>query len=222
MMKYHSFADEEKNPDTNWYYSIKINGFWCKWKKNGDFVTKNDRVLFNSDNITNYEIIGEIYNKNKKNLLKIGVADINDFYAFDVVLENQEFEERLKILRSLSIQQVSYKKIESKENWELLKQEAIDKKYEGYILRDPKGLIQINKRSKTTLKWKPKFYSTAKIIKKTQKKKGITYLLEDIKTKIQFHIYSGKKVEENAEIKYKYNGITSNGKPDLPYFSKTA
>lgn len=167
--------------DTNYFYvQPKINGIRAIHKKENLVTLQGNNInsvphikeILNKYGLQKEYIDGELYRKGfslqtirsivvRKNIHK-HFKKI-DYYIFDVIDLEKTFEERYKKIKiwtklfshSSNVKIVpTYKVFNKDEIWVYLKKFK-DQGYEGIIVRNPKGLYKIGKRSNDLLKFKP-------------------------------------------------------------------
>lgn len=231
-----------------WYASRKYNGAWAVWDSPYLWTKGRRPIQVPKDHPLHQisaHLVGEMYHENP-NLVREMLHNQTwnpecQFLVFDCLPKAATqsadslpeaaipFTERWKMLKTFKkkkIDIIPQIKIKSADHWETLKQEAISRGWEGWIVRHPESLYQQGKRVKDVLKWKPLTFSTAEIQphETTAKKTGYTVTVLD-----PVH-FPGRpfrlfvpgnglsKIHPSTSVRYRFSGVTETGKPDIPVF----
>lgn len=210
--------------------SVKLNGMFARWS-DGQLRTKSGRVLKHApSSVTEHlprdmELDGEIYHPDFS-LVRLAVLGTDwhpdvHFVVFDVYDTTLPFEQRWQKLEQYRKHHPSkpFKMVKQydRDEWTRLVDQVIENKEEGLVLRDPKGMYETDKRSKTTLKWKPISYGTAKVITVDPSKRTARFVETGSETEFVAKIGSNiVSLTQNQTVRFSYYGRTEHGRPEFP------
>ena len=213
-----------------WVASRKYNGAFARWQ-GGRLYSKAGRVLQPPSDMVeslpphvNLEL--EIYHPTYQYVryaLNHRWMPRTELVVFDLYELNTPFAERRRTLESLSwgprVRLVRFKTVKSVHHLKSLLRHARTQQHEGLVLRSPKGHYEPGKRSKHTLKWKPRDTTTASVVHVAPKKTGCTLTLRENPKSAVFRVFvRSRDVRWGAgqTVSVAFVGRDPNGKPEFP------